>query len=866
MSKKFVRGKVYLLLLVLISTTIFGNMNIFAVVSESGMRDITALEVTKEMKIGWNLGNTMDSHSSTVAGLSVETCWGNPKTTKAMIDEVKEMGFNTVRIPVTWAGHVSEAPDYTIDPAWMNRVEEIVNYVLDNGMYAILNLHHEENTWLVPTKANQEAATAEITKLWEQIGTRFKDYSDYLIFEVMNEPRVIGSSSEWSGGTTENRTVINSLNLAAVNTIRATGGNNGKRFIMCPTHAACTLADAMKDYVVPNDDSRVIVSLHMYSPYLFAMVAKETASWGTSSEVKSLSNELDNIYNKFVKNGRAVVIGEFGTIDKNNLSSRVTHAGYYALEASKRGIPVIWWDNGYYGPGKSDSYALLNRSGLTWYYPEIAQALVDGANGIAPSPIASSTASATPTTSISPSVTPAEGEMVLDDFEGKLNWFAYSGSDATADAKSTTGQTGNGLEVTYAGAEGGGYWGVASGFGGDWSAWSNVAFDIKGLDSNEVRLLIVEKGTTAGTSGESWEYTVTPDTSWQKIEIPFSSFTKRLDYQPADQDNSETLDLNKIVGIQFIQANNNAGDFTIDNVKLVGKTGDSNTPTSTPTNTPVKKITSADINGDLCVNMVDVMLIAKHFNTVSSDKDYDAKCDLNNDGAINMKDVIIIAVEFNTVISTASPSPTIKPNKICALTFDDGPDATLTPLVLDKLDKYNVPGTFFMVGPKIDDTTSGVVKRIVDSGYEIGNHSWSHQYMNSLSETVIKKEIDDTNAAILKYSGTTPKFFRPPYIAVNSTMFNAIDLTFISGIAANDWDQSVDAKTRADLIINNISDGTIILLHDVQPLPHPTPEALDIIIPALKSQGYEFVTLSELFERKGVALTATDSKIYTTVN
>jgi len=405
-NKHFIRRQALLFSLILLFTSLFGSLNIFASTAYTGMRDISALDLTKDMRVGWNLGNTLDAYSSTATGLDSETCWGNPKTTKAMIDKIKEMGFNTVRIPVTWAGHVGSAPNYTIDSAWLDRVEEVVNYVLDNDMYAIINLHHEESSWLIPTYANQQKVSAQLTKLWEQIANRFKNYSDYLIFETMNEPRVVGSPNEWTGGTYENRAVINSLNAAAVNTIRSTGGNNAKRFIMIPTHAASSITEAMNDLVIPNNDSRVIVSLHMYSPYYFAMVANATATWGSNSDKASLSSELDAIYNKFIKNGRAVVIGEFGTIDKNNLSSRVTHAEYYASEARKRGIPVIWWDNGYYGPGNGDSYAIFNRRALTWYYPEIAQALVRASGYTGPTATPTAKITPTPTTTPTSTATP----------------------------------------------------------------------------------------------------------------------------------------------------------------------------------------------------------------------------------------------------------------------------------------------------------------------------------------------------------------------------------------------------------------------------------------------------------------------------
>ena len=212
-----------------------------------------------------------------------------------MIDKVKEMGFNTMRFPVTWGGHVGQAPDYKINKEWLDRVEEVVNYALSNDMYAIINLHHE-NSWLVPTYAQEKRSTEQLVKIWEQVATRFKDYGDYLIFETMNEPRVENSPNEWSGGTPENRQVINNFNLAAVNTIRSTGGNNAKRHIMIPAHAASAIDVALNDLVIPNNDDRIIISIHNYSPYFFAMDVNGTASWGSSSDRSSLAGELDALY------------------------------------------------------------------------------------------------------------------------------------------------------------------------------------------------------------------------------------------------------------------------------------------------------------------------------------------------------------------------------------------------------------------------------------------------------------------------------------------------------------------------------------------------------------------------------------------
>lgn len=190
-------------------------------------------------------------------------------------------------------------------------------------------------------------------------------------------------------------------------------------------------------------------------------------------------------------------------------------------------------------------------------------------------------------------------------------------------------------------------------------------------------------------------------------------------------------------------------------------------------------------------------------------------------------------------------------DKICALTFDDGPNTNTTPLVLDKLEEHGIVGSFFLVGNNINASTAEVVKRAYDMGCEIGNHSKTHSAMPDMSPEDMTAEIEYVNEKITEITGEAPSFFRPPYIAVNDTMFETIDLPFISGYGANDWEDSVSAEERAEKIISQAKDGCIFLLHDASGNIQ-TVNALDEIITTLKDQGYEFVTVSELFERKGI--------------
>jgi endoglucanase len=338
----------------------------------TGMRNLTTLQVTADMGAGWNLGNTMDAKPE-------ETSWGNLATTQAMITSVKQRGFKTLRLAVTWDSHIGAAPNYTIDATWLSRVETIANYAFANDMYVIIDTHHDD--WIIPNYANQTAVTDKLVKIWTQIANRFNNYGDYLIFETMNEPRVHGSLEEWSGGNAEHRDVVNKLNLAAVNAIRATGGNNSSRYIMIPTCGNNGGSDAVNALVIPNNDSKIIVTVHNYSPYDFCLNQTGTTSWsGTSAERSALDSEFDVVYNKFVVNGRAVVMGEFGSVNKNNTSARAAHAGYVATALKSRNITPVVWDNG--ATGSSDgSMGLFNRSTLTWTFGAIADAITSPFNG-----------------------------------------------------------------------------------------------------------------------------------------------------------------------------------------------------------------------------------------------------------------------------------------------------------------------------------------------------------------------------------------------------------------------------------------------------------------------------------------------------
>lgn len=200
-----------------------------------------------------------------------------------------------------------------------------------------------------------------------------------------------------------------------------------------------------------------------------------------------------------------------------------------------------------------------------------------------------------------------------------------------------------------------------------------------------------------------------------------------------------------------------------------------------------------------------------------------------------------------------------------AITFDDGPNATTTMEILDVLEKYQVRASFFLIGTNINDESAKSVKRAHDLGCDIENHSKTHSYMDKMTADEIKDEVAYVNDKVKEITGTTPKFFRPPYIAVNNTMYDNIDMTFISGYGCNDWEDRVTAEYRAKYLEKKAADGVIFLLHDAEG-NSKTVEALDKAIPILLEKGFQFATISELFELKGVEISGTDTNIYSELN
>lgn len=336
----------------------------------------TAFEITEDMGLGWNLGNSFDAYDNRVdkMGLESETTWGNPKTTNEMLDAVKAKGFNTIRVPVTWYQHVDE--NYTINAEWLARVKEVVDYCYNNGMYVILNLHHEEPYQNRSTLgADYEEISKYVTTLWGQLAETFKDYDQHLIFETMNEPRATGTDHEWWNPSQDEVDTINKTNADALNVIRKAGGKNDTRLVMMPGYCASSDISMMSKVVIPDDDF-VAASVHAYSPYSFAMDDTYTGhDTFTEANRNELVTIMDGIRKTFSDKDIPVVLGEFSSSNFGNTNARCEWAEAYLSTTKAYGFPCVLWDNNVEANNGGEAHGYLNRSSVTWYEP--SEAVID---------------------------------------------------------------------------------------------------------------------------------------------------------------------------------------------------------------------------------------------------------------------------------------------------------------------------------------------------------------------------------------------------------------------------------------------------------------------------------------------------------
>lgn len=362
--------------------------------------ELDQTQITEAMGLGWNLGNQLEASSG---GLPSETCWGNPEITKELIDTIKAQGFKTVRIPVSYLDMIGNGPDYKIDTDWLDRVQEVVDYVVNNDMFAIVNMHGDgyytvDHSWLLCAEDDdkQTEIKDKYGKVWTQIADRFKDYDQHLIFESMNEE----FNNDYGKPDEKAYDNINAYNQIFVDSVRATGSNNEKRWLLLPgwnTNIEYTAGDDY-NFKIPTDKGckadgkRIMISVHYYDPFNFTIDENKTAKtqWGKYA-VKNYDNwgqedyvdsQMALLNEKFVSQGYPVVIGEFGAQDKTEKFAdynefRRYWSEYLIKAAKKNGVVCVYWDNGYNG---NKGFGIINRFDYTITQPDLIAGMMRAIN------------------------------------------------------------------------------------------------------------------------------------------------------------------------------------------------------------------------------------------------------------------------------------------------------------------------------------------------------------------------------------------------------------------------------------------------------------------------------------------------------
>ncbi|KOV82815.1 cellulase family glycosylhydrolase [Nocardia sp. NRRL S-836] len=319
---------------------------------------LSAMEHTAAMQPGWNLGNTLDSTGAD------ETSWGNPRVTGALLDTVKAQGFKSIRIPVTWSAHLGPAPDHTIEPAYLARVEEVVRWALARDLYVLVNVHHDSWQWMSAMPAERDQVLTRFNRIWTQLAGAFGEFGPKLTFESWNEPQFTGST-----GKPQEIALNAELNASFHDIVRRSGGNNATRLLVLPTlHTSSEqqYVDPLVEQIRGFGDPNLAATVHYYGYWPFSVNVAGGTRYDATAQ-KDLVDTLDRVHTSFVARGIPVVLGEYGllgfdrhtgTIEQGEKLKFFEHLGYYA-KAKK--ITTMLWDNGQH----------LGRTSFQWSDPQL---------------------------------------------------------------------------------------------------------------------------------------------------------------------------------------------------------------------------------------------------------------------------------------------------------------------------------------------------------------------------------------------------------------------------------------------------------------------------------------------------------------
>ncbi|WIM97503.1 cellulase family glycosylhydrolase [Actinoplanes oblitus] len=305
------------------------------------------------MQPGWNLGNTFDATGAD------ETSWGNPRVTPELLAGIRAQGFRSIRIPVTWSQHLGPAPDYTIDPVALARLAEVVGWALDDGLYVMVNVHHDSWQWINRMPADHDAVLAEYTAIWTQVATAFRDASPRLLFESVNEPQFV----------TEKAALLAELNTAFHTVVRGSGGRNATRLLVMPTmhtNAGQAYLDELASTFTALGDPNLIATVHYYGYWPFSVNIAGGYRFDAAAR-QDLLDTFQRVHDTFVAKGIPVIIGEYGLLGFDRSTGTIEQGEklkffeFFGHQARISRVTTMLWDNGQH----------FDRTALTWRDPEL---------------------------------------------------------------------------------------------------------------------------------------------------------------------------------------------------------------------------------------------------------------------------------------------------------------------------------------------------------------------------------------------------------------------------------------------------------------------------------------------------------------
>lgn len=371
MNLVFKRNGVLLLVLVLLTSLILPMTTSAAPETKhqgkGNGKNSNIQSYVSDMQPGWNLGNTFDATGDD------ETSWGNPRVTKELINGIADQGYKSIRIPITWDQRIGVGPDYKIDPAFMNRVQEVVDWSLDAGLYVMINIHHDSWIWVNQMGSDHDEVLARYESAWTQIANRFKNHPNKLMFESVNEPRF---TDGWGDVSEDHFEMLNELNTSFHKIVRDSGAKNVKRPLVLPTLETASAQENLDDLyktIVSLNDPNLIATVHYYGYWPFSVNVAGFTKFNEETK-NDIINTFDRVHHTFVAKGIPVILGEYGllgfdknteTIEQGEKLKFFEFLNYYVQEKE---ITHMLWDNGQhfnrqtYQWADSELYNLMNTS------------------------------------------------------------------------------------------------------------------------------------------------------------------------------------------------------------------------------------------------------------------------------------------------------------------------------------------------------------------------------------------------------------------------------------------------------------------------------------------------------------------------